>query len=57
MKLQRTINRWTCLPASFGTVLGLTLGEVFRKLGHDGSEVVFPDLPDPSGGGRSTRRS
>jgi hypothetical protein len=47
MQLNRTINRWSCLPASFGTVFGLTLEEMFKAIGHDGSTVVFPELEDP----------
>ena len=47
MKLQRTKGLWTCLPASFATLLGLTLDEMLQQIGHDGSEVVFEGLPDP----------
>lgn len=42
MKLQRTPNGWSCLPASFATVLSISLDEMLKRVGHDGSEVVFP---------------
>jgi hypothetical protein len=47
MSLQRTDSGWSCLAASFATVLGLTLREMYDRVGHDGSEVIFPEEPDP----------
>ena len=47
VQLQRTNNAWTCLPASFATVLGLTLEDLLKRIGHDGSEVIWNYLPDP----------
>lgn len=47
MQLQRTPNGWSCLAASFATVLGLSLEQLLERLGHDGSEIVFPSLDDP----------
>lgn len=47
MKLVRTNNGWSCLAASFATVLKISMGELLAHVGHDGSEVVFPTLGDP----------
>jgi len=50
MKLVRTINSWTCLPAAVAThfLWGQMkpLRVVFHELGHDGSEIVR-DGEDP----------
>jgi len=40
-------NRWTCLPCSFAAVLGLTLEELLRRVGHDGSAIWWPEFPEP----------
>ena len=37
-----------CLPASFAMVLDLPLGDIFAGIGHDGSAIKFPSLPEPS---------
>lgn len=28
-------------------VLGISLNEIIARIGHDGSEIVFPHLPEP----------
>ena len=48
MRLLRKPERWMCLPASFAMVLDLPLGDIFREIGHDGSQVVWPDLLEPA---------
>lgn len=40
-------NRWSCLATSFAMVLDVPLEELIEEIGHDGSEVIFPDLPEP----------
>jgi len=40
-------NRWSCLAASFAMCLDISLEEVFEFLGHDGSEILWPELGDP----------
>ncbi len=47
MKLQKNPNLWSCLPASFATVLNIDLSEILTKLKHDGSKILWPDLPEP----------
>lgn len=40
-------NSWSCVPASFSTVTGVPLATLLECIGHDGSEIIFPDLSDP----------
>lgn len=40
-------NKWSCLPAAFSTCTGIPFSTLLEKIGHDGSEVVFPDLEEP----------
>lgn len=40
-------NLWSCMPAAFATVTGVPISTLLELIGHDGSEVVFPDLSDP----------
>jgi len=47
MRLLRKPERWMCLPASFAMVLDLSLGDIFAEIGHDGSAIKFPLLPEP----------
>jgi hypothetical protein len=48
MELYLQPNLWSCLPTSFGMILGLTPKEMFEAIGHDGSEIVWPQVDDPS---------
>lgn len=47
MKLIRQSNSWSCLPVAFAMALDCTYQEVIDAIGHDGSEIVFPALPEP----------
>ena len=47
MQLQRKTARWMCLPASFAMALDLPLASVLQVVGHDGSEIIWPALPEP----------
>lgn len=47
MNLQQNPNFWSCLPASFATVLDASINHVLRCVGHDGSEILRPEMPDP----------
>ncbi len=40
-------NSWSCLPTAFATVLNCLPELLIKKCGHDGSEIVFPGLPEP----------
>lgn len=43
----RTPNSWSCLAASFATVLNLSVEQIVEYVEHDGSEVLWPHLNDP----------
>jgi hypothetical protein len=47
MRLQLQPNRWSCLPTSFAIVLGVSVEEIFKIIGHDGGEILWPKLPNP----------
>lgn len=47
MKLQKNPSDWACLPTSFAMVLDMPVLEVLEKIGHDGSEIVWPMLSNP----------
>ena len=47
MRLLRKPERWMCLPASFAMVLDLPLSAIFDEIGHDGSQIIKPNLPEP----------
>jgi hypothetical protein len=47
MKMQRSPNHWSCLPCAFTMVTGKPLEELIAKIGHDGSEIIWPELPEP----------
>lgn len=40
-------NRWSCLPTAFALATGHSVQWMFDAIGHDGSEIVWPDLPEP----------
>lgn len=40
-------NSWSCMPAAFATATGVPIERILLAIGHDGSEVIFPDLDDP----------
>lgn len=47
MRSQRSPNRWSCLPTSFAMVLDVAVEALIIQLGHDGSQILWPDLPEP----------
>lgn len=47
MKLKFQPNSWSCLPTSLAMLLDIELNELLQKIGHDGSEILFPDLEEP----------
>lgn len=47
MTIQRTPNPWSCLAASFASCLNLTTNELCKLIGHDGSQILWPGLPEP----------
>lgn len=48
MILQRSPNRWSCLASSFAMALDVPIDSLIKMVGHDGSEIVWPELPEPT---------
>lgn len=40
-------NAWSCLPCAFSLATKIPVSNIFSFLGHDGSDIWFPHLPDP----------
>lgn len=47
MQLQQRPEPWMCLPLSFAIALNIPVEQILADVGHDGSEIVFPMLPEP----------
>lgn len=47
MKRQQQPNVSACLPTALAIVLGIDVQEIFQELGHDGMQVIFPNLVGP----------
>lgn len=48
MKLQIQHERWQCAVTSFAMALNIPVADLIERVGHDGGEVIFPDLPEPT---------
>jgi hypothetical protein len=44
---QRAPNSWSCTPTAFAMVLSIDVARLVEMVGHDGSEIYWPDLPSP----------
>ena len=44
---EKSPNGWSCLPTAFAIVLGVPVKNIIDFLNHDGSEVLWPNLPEP----------
>jgi hypothetical protein len=47
MELQQRPEPWMCMPLSFAMALDMPVADLLAAIGHDGSEIVFPSLPEP----------
>lgn len=47
MKLIKQPNKWSCLPTAFAMILDIELDYILRYLGHDGSNIVDINSPEP----------
>jgi hypothetical protein len=45
--IQRSPNRWSCLPAAAAMVMDVPLVDVLNMIGHDGSDIYWPSYPEP----------
>lgn len=41
-------NRWSCLPTAWSYVIGWSIWSVIKAIGHDGSFIQWPNLPEPN---------
>lgn len=48
VRLQKSPNQASCLPTSFAMVLGVPVAELLEQLGHNGTEIVSPQLSVPN---------
>ena len=46
-KLQQKPNSWSCIASAFAMAIDIPTADFFGIVGHDGSQIVFPTLPDP----------
>jgi len=47
MRLQTKPERWQCLVTSFAMALDMLVADVIHEIGHDGGQVLWPDMPEP----------
>lgn len=47
MKFQSQPNMWSCSVTSAAMVMDEPVQDLIMRIGHDGGEIVFPDLPEP----------
>jgi len=47
MKLITNPNSWSCLLASAAMALDTTTQDLIEMIGHNGSSVIFSELPEP----------
>jgi hypothetical protein len=47
MNLQQRPEPWMCMPLAFAMALDVPVADLLEAIGHDGSEIVFPNLPEP----------
>lgn len=41
------LNRWSCLPKAFAMAIGIHWEFLIEMIGHDGSEIIWSELPEP----------
>lgn len=47
MKLQLQPNDWSCLVTAFSMATDIDFNTFIEHIGHDGSEIIYPDLGEP----------
>jgi len=48
MLLQLKPERWMCVPTAFAMALDVPVADLLAAVGHDGSKITFPGLPEPT---------
>ncbi len=41
-------NRWSCLPTAWSYVINWPTWAIIKAIGHDGSQIQWPNLPEPN---------
>jgi len=49
MNLIKQPNNYSCTLTAVAMLLNVTLEKLVKLVGHNGSEIIFPNLPDPLG--------
>ncbi len=47
IELQIKPNRWSCSVTALAMTLKTPVKKLIAELGHDGSQIIFPQLPEP----------
>lgn len=47
MKLLTQPNRWTCLITAYAMVFDETIDRLIELIGHDGSQIIWPQQDEP----------
>ena len=47
MRIQKQPNGWSCFPTAFAMVLDMDVQDLIAVIGHDGSEILWPELEPP----------
>lgn len=55
MTLQLQPNKWSCLVTAFAMALDINVNDLIKSLGHDGSEIKFPELGERGRRGHHTQ--
>lgn len=48
MRLIKKPNRWSCILTAFAMTLDLSNEDLTSLVGHDGSQIIFANLPEPA---------
>jgi hypothetical protein len=43
MIVQDYPNGWSCFPTALAILLNIPVSEIIKDIGHDGSEIIFPE--------------
>ncbi len=47
MRMQIKPNRWSCAVTAFAIALDMPVAKLIEDIGHDGGQIIWPDLNDP----------
>jgi len=47
MRPQTQPNHWSCAVTAAAIVMDMAVSDLISEIGHDGSAIVFPELPAP----------